>query len=264
VRLTTPMLFALGTVFVFGLGGLTGVFLATISTDIYLHDTMFVVGHFHYTMAAAALLGTLGAIYFWFPKMFGRMMDEKLGKAHFWLSVIFITLVFAGQLLVGYAGQQRRLWDPHQYTFLSHLQPLNRATTWAAFALGASQLLFVYNWLYSMFRGKRAEDNPWDVGTLEWSTTSPPPHHNYDVIPKVYRGPHEYADPKVKSALGRDWIGQHELLPGEKPPRELLEEDEPAPSSHHGDAGHDDSESKQRDDKGAKKSDGPDTSWDEE
>ena len=217
IRMKTPMLFALGMVFVFGLGGLTGILLATISTDIYLHDTMYVVGHFHFTMAAASLLATLGAIYFWFPKMFGRKMNETIGKWHFWLSLITITLVFTGQLIVGYAGQQRRLWDGGQsYAFLEHLLPLNKATTWAAFALGISQLLFVYNWFWSMFKGEKAEDNPWDVGTLEWTVPSPPPMHNYDPIPIVVRGPHEYSDPKVAEALGRDWLGQSELLPGEE------------------------------------------------
>jgi cytochrome c oxidase subunit 1 len=214
IRLTTPMLFSLGMVFVFGLGGLTGLFLATISTDIYLHDTMFVVGHFHFTMAAATLLGTLGAIYFWFPKMFGKMMSERLGVLHFWTSVVFITLVFGGQLLVGYTGQQRRLWDPHQYTFLQHILPLNRATSWAAFALGLSQLFLVYNWFNALIRGPKAEDNPWQVGTLEWTVSSPPPHYNFEEIPTVLRGPHEYADPEVIARLGRDWLGQTEVLPG--------------------------------------------------
>ena len=104
IRLATPMLFALGIVFVFGLGGLTGLYLGAISTDIYLHDTMFVVGHFHLTMAAAVLLGAFAAIYFWFPKMFGKMMNETLGKWHFWLTIIPITLVFCGMLVVGYGG----------------------------------------------------------------------------------------------------------------------------------------------------------------
>jgi len=217
IRLPTPMLFSLGMVFVFGLGGLTGIFLATITTDIYLHDTMFVVGHFHYTMAAASLLATLGAIYFWYPKMFGRMMDERVGKAHFWLSFIFIVLVFGGQMIVGYAGQQRRLFDAGaSYTFLEHLRPYNKFTSYAAYLLGISQFLFVYNFVVSMWRGKKAEANPWNVGTLEWTVPSPPPHHNFDVIPTVVRGPHEYADPEVKKRLGRDWIGQTEELPAEK------------------------------------------------
>jgi cytochrome c oxidase subunit I len=213
IRLTAPMLFALGTVFVFGLGGLTGLFLGTISTDLYLHDTMFVVGHFHLTMAAAAFLASFAAIYFWFPKMFGRNMNQSLAKWHFWFSVIFITLVFCGQLVAGYGGHQRRLYDPYQYTFLQHLQPLNRWTSYFGFILAASQVTFVVNFFQSVFAGSKAEKNPWEIGTLEWTLPSPPVHHNFDVIPTVHRGPHEYANPEVKKALGRDWIGQDEELP---------------------------------------------------
>ncbi len=213
IRLTAPMLFALGTVFVFGLGGLTGLFLGTISTDLYLHDTMFVVGHFHLTMAAAAFLASFAAIYFWFPKMFGRNMNQSLAKWHFWFSVTFITLVFCGQLVAGYGGHQRRLYDPYQYTFLQHLQPLNRWTSYFGFILAASQVTFVVNFFQSVFAGSKAEKNPWEIGTLEWTLPSPPVHHNFDVIPTVHRGPHEYANPEVKKALGRDWIGQDEELP---------------------------------------------------
>jgi cytochrome c oxidase subunit 1 len=219
IRPTVPMLFALGTIFVFGLGGLTGLFLGTISTDLYLHDTMFVVGHFHLTMAAAAFLGSFAAIYFWFPKMFGRNMNQSLGKWHFWFSVVFITLVFCGQLWVGYAGQQRRLFDPYQYTFLSHLHPLNKWTSYFAFALAIGQLPFVINFFRSVFAGSKAEDNPWEVGTLEWTLPSPPVHHNFDVIPTVHCGPHEFANPDVKKALGRDWLRQTEEIPkSEKAP----------------------------------------------
>jgi cytochrome c oxidase subunit 1 len=213
IRTTVPMLFALGTVFVFGLGGLTGLFLGTISTDLYLHDTMFVVGHFHLTMAAAAFLASFAAIYFWFPKMFGRNMSQALGKWHFWFSVVTITLVFCGQLVAGYGGHQRRLYDPYQYTFLQHLQPLNRWTSYFGFILAASQVTFVVNFFKSVFAGTKAEKNPWEVGTLEWTLPSPPVHHNFDVIPTVHRGPHEYANPEVKKALGRDWISQTEELP---------------------------------------------------
>jgi len=146
--------------------------------------------------------------------MFGRMMNETLGKAHFWTTFVFIVLVFGGQMVVGYAGQQRRLFDAGaSYSFLSHLLPYNKATTYAAFALGVSQFIFVWNFIYSMFRGKKAGDNPWNVGTLEWTVPSPPPHHNFDVIPTVVRGPHEYSSPEVKEKLGRDWIGQAEELP---------------------------------------------------
>jgi len=198
IRLTTPMLFSLGTV----------------STDLYLHDTMWVVGPFHFTMAAAALLASFAAIYFWFPKMYGRMMDDRLGKIHFWFSVVFITLVFGGQLFVGYAGQQRRLYDPYQYTFLAHLHFPNKLTSWFGFMLGIGQVPFIINFFKSLFAGSKAEQNPWQVGTLEWTLCpSPPPHHNFDKIPTVLRGPHEYANPEVRKALGRDWIGQAEELP---------------------------------------------------
>jgi cytochrome c oxidase subunit 1 len=213
-RFPSPMLFALGTVFVFGLGGLTGLYLGTIATDIYLHDTMWVVGHFHLTMAAAAFLGSFSALYFWFPKMFGKKMNEGLAKAHFWTSVTFITLVFCGQLVAGFSGQQRRLYDPYQYTYLQHLLTLNRYTSWAAFALGISQFLFIINFFRSLIAGEKAEQNPWEVTTLEWThCSSPPPHYNFHPIPTVFRGPHEYANPDVKRLLGRDWIGQAEELP---------------------------------------------------
>jgi cytochrome c oxidase subunit I len=223
IRTPTPMLFALGVVFVFALGGLTGLYLATISTDLYLHDTMFVVGHFHLTMAAATFLAIFAAIHFWFPKMFGRLLDERLGKAHFWLSLIFITLLFCGQLAVGYAGQPRRLWDPHQYTFLQHLRPLNRLTSYFAFGLGLTQLLFVYNFFANVFKKSNAEANPWKVGTLEWTVSSPPAHYNFATIPTVVRGPHELSNPEVARALGRDWIAQDEELPPPARPSGALE-----------------------------------------
>ncbi len=212
IRLTSPMVCSLGMVFVFGMGGLTGIFLGTISTDIYLHDTMFVVGHFHLTMAAASFLASFAAIYFWFPKMFGRQMNEGLAKAHGWLSIILISLVFTGQMVAGWAGHQRRLFDPYQYKFLEHLLPLNRGTSHLAFMLGAVQLLFVYNFISSILRGKKAEANPWQVGTLEWELPSPPPNYNYDPIPVVVRGPHEYANADAIRLLGRDWLSQTETL----------------------------------------------------
>ena len=217
IRKDAPMLFALGMVFVFGMGGLTGLYLGATAPDIYLHDTMFVVGHFHLTMAAASFLGSMSAIYFWFPKMFGRRMNATLSKTHFWWSAVFITLVFTGQLISGYAGQNRRLYNPFEYNFLKHLLPLNRWTSFAAFTLMAGQLVFVYNFIHSVFAGEKAEMNPWQVGTLEWSIPSPPPHHNYDVIPTVVRGPHEFADPRVRERLGRDWIGQAEPLLDQTP-----------------------------------------------
>lgn len=214
LRLQTPMLFALGMVFVFGLGGLTGLLLGTISTDIYLHDTMYVVGHFHLTMAAASFLGSFAALYYWFPKMYGRMLDERLGKIHFWGSVVFITLTFGGQLVAGYSGQHRRLFEPYQYEYIAHLKMLNRWTSFSAFTLGVFQIVFIVNFFRSIIAGKKAESNPWHTSTLEWThTTSPPPYHNFDVVPTVVRGPHEYANPEVKKALGRDYIDQVEPMP---------------------------------------------------
>jgi len=126
---------------------------------------------------------------------------------------VLITLLFGGQLAVGYAGQPRRLWDPHQYSFLAHLQPLNRWTSAFAFALGLAQLIFVWNFFATVLRGKAASANPWNVGTLEWTVPSPPPPHNFDRIPQVVRGPHELSNPEVLRALGRDWIAQDEELP---------------------------------------------------
>jgi cytochrome c oxidase subunit I len=227
-RMTTPMLFCLGLVFTFGIGGLTGLYLADIVADIYLHDTYFVVGHFHLIMAAALLMASFAATYFWFPKMFGRMMSERLGKLHFWPTFVTLNMVFVGQLLIGYAGMQRRLYDPSAYDFLKHLLPLNRFISHSAYVLGAAQLFFVVNVFWSLFRGRPAPDNPWQVGTLEWTVPSPPPHHNFDLIPEVVRGPHELGSPAAR-ALGKDWLGQAEIVEpppdvSQSNPREVAEE----------------------------------------
>ncbi|MCK6549939.1 cbb3-type cytochrome c oxidase subunit I [Myxococcota bacterium] len=216
IRLDSPMLFALGTVFVFGLGGLTGLFLGTMSTDLYLHDTMWVVGHFHLTMAASVFLGSFAGIYFWFPKMFGKQMNETLAKGHFWVSVVFITLVFCGQLAVGYSGQQRRLYNPFAYQFIEHLRDWNMWTSMFAFALAIGQVFFVVNFIRAVIAGPKAEQNPWNATSLEWTLPSPPPYHNFTKVPTVHRGPHHLSDPEVQQKLGRDWIAQDEELPGTK------------------------------------------------
>jgi cytochrome c oxidase subunit 1 len=217
IRFDTPMLFALGVVFVFGVGGLTGLFLGDISMDLYLHDTLFVVGHFHFTMAAASFLGVMCGLYYWLPKMFGRKLNELLGKAHFWFSFLGITAVFGGQLLAGWAGQERRLFDPFQYTFIQHLRGLNQWTSYFAFTLFAGQFLFVVNFFKTVLGGRAqpAGANPWQATTLEWTATdSPPPFHNFDRIPVVLRGPHELSNPEVRRLTGRDFLGQAEVLPG--------------------------------------------------
>jgi cytochrome c oxidase subunit 1 len=212
IRFPTPMLFCLGLVFTFGVGGLTGLYLADITADMYLHDTYFVVGHFHLIMAAALLMSLFAATYFWFPKMFGRMMSEGLGKLHFWLTFLPLNVVFFGMLLIGVQGMQRRLYDPSVYDFLKPLLPLNQAISRAAFLLGAAQLIFVLNFFWSLARGARAAANPWEVGTLEWTVASPPPHHNFDRIPIVVHGPHELGHPDARP-LGRDWLAQTEVIP---------------------------------------------------
>ena len=211
IRLTTPMWFCIGMVFTFGLGGLTGLHLGAVSTNVMLHNSYFVVGHFHLTMAASALLGAFAGIYFWFPKMFGRMMDEKLGKLHFWLSFVPIVIIFVTMMMLGYAGMHRRIYNPYEYNYLQHLLGPNRLVSYSAFVVGAAQVIFFYNLFMSMRRGPVASSNPWQVGTLEWTVPSPPPHHNFDVIPVVYNGPHEFSNPKVTN---KDWLAQTEYVDG--------------------------------------------------
>ncbi|MDH4467825.1 MAG: cbb3-type cytochrome c oxidase subunit I [Bacteriovoracaceae bacterium] len=210
ISFDTPMIFALGVVFVFGLGGLTGLYLGAATTDFYLHDTYFVVGHFHYTMAASVLLGGFAGIYFWFPKMFGRMMNETLGKIHFWITMIGLNGVFFGMLVVGYAGMHRRLYNPFVYEFMQNLIPLNTFITWSALLMGFGQLPFLFNFIYSLWKGPIAVENPWQVGTLEWTLPSPPKTHNFDTIPTVKCGPHEFGNPLLKT--GRDFQYQTEEL----------------------------------------------------
>jgi cytochrome c oxidase subunit 1 len=209
IRFTCAMLFSLGVVFVFGLGGLTGLYLATVSTDLYLHDTYFVVGHFHYTMAASVLLGGFAGTYFWFPKMFGRMMNEKLGKIHFWITMFGLNGVFMGMMIVGYAGMHRRIYNPFVYEYLQKLIPINTFITYSAITMGFAQLFFVYNFVHSLFKGEVASQNPWKVGTLEWTIPSPAPHYNFDKIPVVKCGPHELGNPALK---GTDFQYQTEEL----------------------------------------------------
>jgi cytochrome c oxidase subunit 1 len=216
IRLEVPMLFALGVLFVFGVGGLTGLFLADIPQDVYLHDTYFVVGHFHLIMAAAVFLGSFAAIYFWFPKMFGRTMSRRLGKIHFALTLPTLVVIFGGMLLLGNAGMQRRLYDTSAYDLFGKLRPWNVALTHTAFLLGLGQLVFVWNFFASLWRGAPAPDNPWQVGTLEWThTTTPPAPHNFAEIPTVRHGPHEFNHPQLEGQGDKDWVGQAEKLPGD-------------------------------------------------
>ena len=204
ISFPTPMLFALGTFAVFLVGGLTGIFNGSAPVDIYIHDTYFVVAHFHYTLFSVTFFAAFAGIYFWFPKMFGRMMNETLGKLHFWLTFVFFNAVFVPMFLLGLGGMMRRIANPMQYDFLQPLQPMNVFATIASILLLLGQIPFVINFFWSLVAGKVAERNPWQANTLEWSAPSPPPHGNFDTVPIVYRGPYEYSHPSVPE----DWLPQ--------------------------------------------------------
>ncbi|MFQ5541423.1 MAG: cbb3-type cytochrome c oxidase subunit I [Candidatus Binatia bacterium] len=197
IRFTTPMLFALGFVSNFVIGGLSGVFMASTPVDIFIHDTYFIVAHFHYVVAGI-IFAMFGAIYYWFPKMFGRMMNETWGKIHFILTFIFFNATFFPMHFLGVGGHMRRIYNPMQYEFIQQFQDMNVFITVSALLLAVSQITFVINFFYGLFVAKKVGNNPWQANTLDWSAPSPPPHGNFDAIPVVYRGPYEYSSPEVK------------------------------------------------------------------
>jgi len=207
IRLTVPMLFALGFVSNFLIGGLSGIFMASTPVDIFIHDTYFIVAHFHYVVAGI-IFALFAAVYYWFPKMFYRRMNDTLGKIHFVLTYIFFNGAFFPMHFLGVGGHMRRIYNPLQYEFITPMQDWNVFITWSALILGASQIFFLYNFVYSLFAGKKAEQNPWQSNTLEWSAPTPAPHGNFLVTPTVYRGPYEYSSPEVKE----DWLPQDKNL----------------------------------------------------
>jgi cytochrome c oxidase subunit 1 len=198
LQFTTPMLNALAFVAMFVIGGLSGIFMAATPVDVFIHDTYFIVAHLHYVLFMSSVFGIFAAIYFWYPKMFGRLMNERLGKWHFATTFVFSNGVFYPMHILGTAGHMRRIADPEQYAFLKPLMPINQFMTICAILLGLAQLIFFVNFFGSLFWGARADRNPWKSNSLEWTAPSPPPHGNFEVIPNVYRGPYEYSAPDAK------------------------------------------------------------------
>ena len=207
MRFSTPMLFSLAFVSLFVSGGITGLFLGQTATDIPLHDTYFPVGHFHLIMGVAAIFGIFTGTYFWFPKMFGRMMNETLGKIHFLLTFIGVNLVFIPFHVMGIVGAPRRYATHAHLQFLQSVMPLQRFVTYAAFLTAAAQLIFLYNLFWSLWRGKKAEPNPWEATTLEWSSVSLSADDNLTgEKPIVYRGAYEFSVP----GAAKDYLMQDE------------------------------------------------------
>jgi heme/copper-type cytochrome/quinol oxidase subunit 1 len=198
IRYTTAMLNAIAFVSMFVVGGLSGIYMASTVVDVQIHATYFIVAHIHYVLFGASTFGIFAAIYHWYPKMFGRMMNEPLGKIHFWLSFISFNCTFFPMHILGIHGMPRRVADFRQYPTFAHFDKMNVFITISAFVLGVAQIPFVINFLGSWIFGKKAGRNPWQATTLEWETVSPPPHGNFEKTPVVYHGAFEYASPLVE------------------------------------------------------------------
>ncbi len=204
LRLTTAMLFSIGFVSLFVSGGLSGLFLAQPPVDVQLHATYFVVGHFHLVMGVAAIFGMFAGTFYWFPKMFGRMMNETLGKIHFWLTFVGVYAIFMPMHYLGMEGNVRR-YSTFIDDYMQRLLPVHKFMSIWAFIVGGAQLIFLFNLFWSMFKGEKAAANPWESTSLEWTIPSPPPHDNFaGKIPVVYHGPYEYGVPGAE----KDYIMQ--------------------------------------------------------
>ena len=195
IRFNIPMLFALSFLPMFGFGGLTGLPLGLATTDIPLHDTYYVIGHFHYVVAPGVILGLFAGVYYWFPKASGRKMNDVLGLLHFWPTLLTMNLIFFPMLIQGLMGVNRRMYDGGAtYLFAHNVLFLNVVMTWAAYALAIAQIPFIFNFFYSIKNGEKVtSDNPWQATTLEWATPTPPPHGNFIKPITVYRDPYSYS-----------------------------------------------------------------------
>jgi cytochrome c oxidase subunit 1 len=211
IRFNTPMLFALAFLPMFGVGGLTGLPLGFNASDIFLHDTYYVIAHFHYVVAPGTIFGLMAGIYFWYPKVTGRYMSEFWGRVHFGLSFIFMNLVFGPMFIQGLAGMLRRMSDGGATYSLANspgvegalpdfIMNMNKGVSHAAWMLGLAQIPFIINFFWSIKNGKKVEsDNPWQATTLDWQTPTPPPHGNFEKEQEVHRGPYDYSVPGAKS-----------------------------------------------------------------
>ena len=220
LHLDSPMLYALAFVSMFIIGGLSGIFMASTPVDIYIHDTYSIVAHIHYVLFGGSLFAIFAGITFWYPKMFGRMMNERINKTHFAFTFVLYNLVFWPMHNLGLQGMMRRIYDFTQYEYLAPLQPMNQFISICVFFLVATQALYAFNFFWSMFRGEKAGNNPWDSNTLEWTVPSPPPHGNFPEMPVVYRGPYEYSSPESET----DFYPQTTPPPSKPPVQELIPE----------------------------------------